>query len=103
MLGPFGSIKQPVLTILQTQISTTVPQTDIISTNKQLINAVSQSSYRCAQTSEINLFHVYTTIRFLGKHVIQTNPSKIDERLFSDIYLCRLRLKQGREIQDFIF
>ena len=35
--------------------------------------------------------------------MIQTNPSKFDERLFSDIYLCRLRLKQGREIQDFMF
>ena len=33
--------------------------------------------------------------------MIQTNPSIFDERLFSDIYLCRLRLKQGREIQDF--
>ena len=40
---------------------------------------------------------------FLGKRVIQTNPSKFDARLFSDIYLCRLRLKQGREIHDFIF
>ena len=35
--------------------------------------------------------------------MIQTNPSKFDERLFSDIYLCKLRLKQGREIHDFIF
>ena len=41
-----------VLPILQTQISTTIPQTDIISTNKQLINAVSQSSYKCAEISE---------------------------------------------------
>ena len=81
----------------------TTPQTDIISTNKQLINAVSLSSYRCAQTSEINLFHVYKTISFLGEHVITKNPSKFDERLFSDICLCRLRLKQGREIQDFMF
>ena len=30
----------------------TIPQTNIISTNKQLINAVSQSSYKCAETSE---------------------------------------------------
>ena len=44
--------KQPILAILHTQISTTIPQTDIISTNKQLINAVSQSSYKCAETSE---------------------------------------------------
>ena len=35
--------------------------------------------------------------------MIQTNPSKFDERLFSDIYLCRLPLKQGRDIRDFIF
>ena len=35
--------------------------------------------------------------------MIQTNPSKFDERLFSDIYLCRLRLKQRTEIHDFIF
>ena len=42
-LGPFGPIWQPVLAILQTQISMTIPQTDI-RTNKQLINAVSQSS-----------------------------------------------------------
>ena len=32
--------------------------------------------------------------------MIQTNPSKFDERLFSDIYLCRLRLKQGKEIHE---
>ena len=32
-------------------ISTTIRQTDIISTNKQLINAVSLSSYNCAKTS----------------------------------------------------
>ena len=51
--------------------------------NKQFIDAVSQSS------SEINEFIFMdiqiTTIKFLGKHVIQTNPSKFDERLFSDI------------------
>ena len=46
---------------------------------------------------------MYTTIKFVGNNVIQTNPSIFDERLFSDIYLCRLRLKQGREIQDFMF
>ena len=26
-------------------------------------------------------------ISYVGKRVIQTNPSKFDERLFSDIYL----------------
>ena len=45
--------------------------------------------------------YMYTTLKLLGKRVIQTNPSKSDERLFSDIYLCRLRLKQGRKIHDF--
>ena len=60
------------------------------------------SSYKCAETSELNFFHGHT-IKFLGKRVIQINPSKFDERLFSDLYLCRLRLKQGREIHDFIF
>ena len=34
-------------------------------------------------------------------YVIQTNPSKFDEMLFSDIYLRRLRWKQGREITGF--
>ena len=47
--------------------------------------------------------YMYTTITKLGKHVIQTSPSKFDERLISDIYLCRWHLKQGREIQDFMF
>ena len=47
--------------------------------------------------------YMYTTLKHLGKRVIQTNPSKFVETLFSDIYLCRLRLKQGREIQDFVF
>jgi len=46
---------------------------------------------------------MYTTLKLLGKRVIQTNPSNFEERLFSDIYLCRLRLKQGKEIHDFIF
>ena len=71
--------------ILQTQITTTIPQTDIISINEQFIDAVSQSS------SEINEFLFMdiqiTTIKFLDKHVIQINPSKFEERLFSDIYL----------------
>ena len=34
--------------------------------------------------------------------MIQTDPSRFDERLLSEVYLCRLRLKQGREIQEFI-
>ena len=43
---------------------------------------------------------MYTTLKSLGKCGIQTNLSKFDERLFSDKYLCRLCLTQGREIQD---
>ena len=47
---------------------------------------------------------MYTIQNFLGKHVIQTNLSKFDERLFShsQTYLCRLHLKQGREIHIYI-
>ena len=47
--------------------------------------------------------YMYTTIKFLGNNVIQTNPSKFAERLFSDIYLCRLQLKQGREYRILYF
>ena len=39
----------------------------------------------------------------LGKNVTHTSQSMFDERLFSATYLYRLRLKQGREIQNFIF
>ena len=39
---------------------------------------------------------MYAKIQYLGKQMLQTDPSKMDERLFSDI----LRLKQGRKIQD---
>ena len=100
-LGPFEPIYQPVLAILQTQVNTTIPQTNIISTIKQLINAVSQFLQMCRNTKIkfLSWAYMYTTLKFLGKRVIQTNPSKFDERLFSDIYLCRLRLKQGKEIE----
>ena len=52
-----------ILAILQTQISTTLLHADIISTNKQLVNAISQSFYKCAETSELNLFHRHTCIQ----------------------------------------
>ena len=45
---------------------------------------------------------MYTTMKFVGKHVIQTNLSKFDERLFSGIYLFRLRLKQRSEVPEFV-
>ena len=58
--------------------------------NQQFINADTQSSNKCAKISEINTFLFMdiqiTTIKLLGKHVIQTNPSKFDERLFSGIH-----------------
>ena len=48
--------------------------TDIMNRNKQLINAVAQSSYK---TSELHFLQGYTCM-FLRKHVIQTDPSKFD-------------------------
>ena len=35
--------------------------------------------------------------------MIQTNPSKFDEMLFSDIYLCRLCLKQEEKYRILCF
>ena len=87
--------------MLQTQISTTIPQTSnwLMQFHRVPTNT---------ETSEINFFHgrtciQITTIKFLGKHAMQTNPSRFDKRLFSDIYLWISCLKQGREIQDFMF
>ena len=77
----------------------TILQTYTVNMNKQLINTVSQSSSKCAETSELKQIHGHTCIQhsnILSKHVIETNPSKSDKS--SDIYLCRLRLKQEREI-----
>ena len=70
-----------------------------------MINAVPQFLEMCRniRMKFLSWAYMYTTLRYLGKRVIQTNPSKFDERLFSDIYLCRLPLKQGRDIRDFIF
>ena len=42
---------------------------------------------------------MYTTVKYLGKHVIKANPSQFYERLFSEICLWRLGLKQG--LQDY--
>ena len=75
--------------------------TDIINTNKQLVNAVPQMC-RNIGIKFLPWTYMQTTIKFLGNHVIQTNLSKFDERLCSDIYLCRLHLKQGKEVQNFI-
>ena len=46
-LGPFGHVQQPVLAVLQTQINTTTLPADVISTSKQLTNAVSQVRQMC--------------------------------------------------------
>ena len=40
--------------------------------------------------------YMYTTLKLIGKRVIQTNPSKFDERLFSGIYLCRYLRQRER-------
>ena len=55
-----------------------------------------------ANRNEISVVDIHVSMlhSVTGKHVMQTNPSKFDERLFSAIYLCRLRLKQRREIQE---
>ena len=70
-----------------------------------MINAVLQFLQMCRniRIKFLSWVSMYTTLTFLGTRVIQTNPSKFDKRLFPDIYLCRLRLKQGREIHDLIF
>ena len=39
----------------------------------------------------------------LDKNVTQTSQPEFGATLFLEIYLCRLRLKQGSETQDFIF
>ena len=69
-----------------------------------MINAVSQFLQMCRNIiiKFLSWAYMYITLSILGKRVIQKNPFIFDERLFSDIYLCRLRLKQGREIHDFI-
>ena len=53
--------------MLQTQISMAILQTDAISTNKQLINAVTQLSYKCTKTSELNFFHGCTCVNTMLK------------------------------------
>ena len=40
---------------------------------------------------------MHTALSFLDKRAIQTNPSTFDDRLFSEVYLRTLCLKQGNE------
>ena len=74
-----------------------------------MINAVAQSSYKYAETSELiflMMIHVYmhTTLSFfLGKHVIQRSPSKFDKRLFSDRHLCRYVWKKEEKYRILCF
>ena len=50
-----------------------------MSTNKQL--TVLQNSYECAKHRDLKkIMDIHDTLSFLGKHVIQTNPSKFDEK-----------------------
>ena len=58
--------------------------TNIISTIKQLINADSQFLQMCRniRTKFLSWAYMYTTLKYLGKRVIQTNPSRFDENLF---------------------
>ena len=45
----------------------------------QLVNAVSQNCYRCAETSKLNFFHGHGhTVKCLANHVIKKNPSKLE-------------------------
>ena len=87
------------------------PDSYTISTNKQLINAVTQCSYKCAETSEqnfsVSLTYLYVyNIQIFRQHVIKTNPSKFDER-YSQKYVREITFETGitrlQEIQDFIF
>ena len=45
--------------------------------------------------------YINTPVTFLGKHVIQTNPSRFDEMLFLDGYLCRLRFETRKRNTGF--
>ena len=38
--------------------------------------------------------YMYKTLSFFGKRVIQTNPSKFDERLFSQTYICAVYVEE---------
>ena len=76
-------------------------------TNKQLINAATQSSYKMCRNIGIK-FRSWTYMYICNtKNFRQTCDSsksvKFGERWLSEIYLCRLHLKQGRQIQEFVF
>ena len=67
-----------------------------------MINAVSQFLQLCRSIGIKFLLWTcsYTTIKFLGKHVIQTNPSKFDKRLFSERERERERERGGGREQN---
>ena len=106
---------------MHSQINTTIPQTNILSTIKQLINAVSQFLQMCRniRIKFLSWAYMYRTLKFLGKRVIQANPSKFDERLFPDIvfeqitfetrkrntgfYILRHGVPEGRSNEGYVF
>ena len=54
-----------------------------------MINAVSHFLQMCRNIGIkfLSWAYMYTTLKFLGKLVIQTNPSKFDERLLRHIFV----------------
>ena len=70
--------------ILQTQINTTIPQTNIISMIKQFINAVSQFLQMCRSIRIKFLSRAYMTVyntEIFRQTCDQTNPSKFEEKV----------------------
>ena len=61
-----------------------------------MIIAVSQFLQMCRniRIKFLSWAYMYTTVTFLGKRVIQTNPSKFDERLFSETERQRQKQRQ---------
>ena len=75
--------------------------------NKQLINAVSQSSYKYAETSELDFFHGYTCVHVYNTQIFwQTCDSNKSIKIWQKVILrqifVQIHFKQGREIQNFI-
>ena len=61
-----------------------------------MIIALSQFLQMCRniRIKFLSWAYMYTTVTFLGKRVIQTNPSKFDERLFSETERQRQKQRQ---------
>ena len=67
-----------------------VPQTNIISMIKQLINAVSQFLQMCRniRIKFLSWAYMYTILKFVGKHVIQTNPQERERERDQCVSVC---------------